>query len=83
MGIGSSLELWRRADKDLNYALTPELQVVGTDYPYLTYNDLLALQAELVEVLGAESAGINTLLGDKLIWMQRNGVTGYKGYSAE
>jgi len=36
-----------------------------------------------VEVLGAESAGINTLLGDKLIWMQRNAVTGYKGYSAE
>jgi hypothetical protein len=83
MGIGSTLELWRRPDKDLNYALTEQLQVVGTDYPYLTYNDLLALQDEIVAVLGAESAGINTLLADKLIWMQRNGVTGYNGYTAE
>lgn len=71
-GIADTLELWIREDGNLHYACYPDGSFGGEDYPFLTYNDLLALN----RCLGGH-AGLERLMQTKQAWMDRNGVTAY------
>jgi len=50
---------------------------IGTDYPYLTYNDLYKLNEELYLITGRRDKDLERLIAHKLAWMIKNGVTGY------
>ena len=50
---------------------------IGTDYPYLTYNDLYKLNNELYLITGHRDADLDRIMAHKLAWMVKNGVTGY------
>lgn len=64
---------WITSSGDLWYARSASGEYFGTDYPYLTYNDLLALRDEL-DARSVEHPGIDLLLESKLEWMEKNGV---------
>ena len=76
-GIENTAALWLKEDGDLHYAYMPNGKYERTDYPYLTYNDLLELQQEIMAARGTPSAAIQTLIDSKLKWMNAHGVTGY------
>lgn len=64
---------WVRADGDLHYACYPDGSYGGSDYPYLTYNDLYHLREYLPEPVPE----LEALMEAKRAWMDRSGVTGY------
>lgn len=74
---------WLRADGNLHYCLYTDGAFGGTDYPYLTYNDLYRLQ-NLLRARGDDPQPVlQQLAASKLAWMQQNGISGYLGISAE
>lgn len=50
----------------------------GTEYPYLTYNDLYDLQKMLEICRDGRDPVLQKLMDSKLQWMQANGIEGYK-----
>ena len=68
---------WIRADGNLHYSVSADGVYGGTDYPYLTYNDLLALNGWLRQRTGGDHAALQMLMASKKGWMDANGVTGY------
>ncbi|HBJ58980.1 MAG TPA: hypothetical protein DDY72_00535 [Verrucomicrobia bacterium] len=61
-----------------DYAYKPDGTYVEGDYPYLTYNDLYYLREYLTGVNRTETDTLTYLMGEKLQWMEKNGVTGYE-----
>lgn len=76
-GLKSAGSAWLMPDHNLQYAITPEGGYWGTDYPFLTYNDLFNLQ-QWLETYRQRDAYLDQLMAEKLLWMQANQVTGYK-----
>ena len=68
---------WIRSDCDLHYCIFADGTYGKEDYPYLTYNDLFALQEYLVSAKGSRDETLDTLMSSKLIWMINHGITGY------
>jgi hypothetical protein len=48
------------------------------DYDYLTYNDLLNVQEDLVRIKGQGDQDLQILMESKRLWMDRNNVSGYR-----
>jgi len=48
------------------------------DYDYLTYNDLLNVQDDLMRIKGQRDPDLDVLIQSKKFWMDANGITGYK-----
>ena len=71
-GVEETEEHWVREDGNLHYARFPDGAYGDEDYPYLTYNDLLALNRYL-----GGNAALERLMETKRTWMDANGVTGY------
>lgn len=71
-GIEETAAQWVREDGNLHYARFPDGSYGNEDYPYLTYNDLLALNRHL-----GGNAALEALMETKRTWMDANGVTGY------
>lgn len=69
---------WVMPDHNLYYSIKPDGTYVEGDYPYLTYNDLLYLRKYLTGFGKTENETLTYLMGEKLQWMQRHGVTGYE-----
>lgn len=69
---------WIAKTGDLHYRVQPDGTYCGTDYPYLTYNDLYDLQAYLEETGAGRSEALDRLMQSKQTWMDANGITGYK-----
>ncbi len=69
---------WIKPDGNLWYSISPNGTFGGVEYPYLTYNDLFDLQNMLQIRSGARNPILQQLMDSKLIWMQKNGITGYK-----
>ena len=77
-GIEQTVSRWVRPDGNLHYSLSPAGVCGGADYPYLTYNDLLYLRKYLTGFGKTENETLTYLMGEKLQWMQNNGVPGYE-----
>ncbi len=77
-GLEDLGESWIRPNGDLYYAWLPDGSFGMVDYPYLTYNDLYAVQEWLSENRGTRSEVLDTLMRSKRAWMNRNRITGYK-----
>jgi len=71
-GIKATEPLWVHPEEGLVYALL-DGSPVGSDYPYLTYNDLYEFQQMLHERDGA----LDRLMASKRSQMERSGITGY------
>lgn len=71
-GITDTAEQWIKEDGNLHYAYYPDGTYGGADYPFLTYNDLLALNRHL----GGNEA-LERLMATKKAWMDKNGITEY------
>lgn len=76
-GIESTVSLWILPDGNLNYSYKPDRTASGTDYPYLTYNDLLEVQHLYTLRHGSPSSGVARLMDSKRAWMDKNGITEY------
>lgn len=77
-GIENTREDWLLPDRNLVYALHAPSGESLSDYPYLTYNDLFET-ARLLSQLGLDGYTFpNRLMGEKLVWMQANGVQDYR-----
>ena len=72
LGIEDTTAQWLRKDGNLHYAYYPDGTFGGTDYPFLTYNDLLAMD----QYLGGNNA-LRVLMGSKREWMDKNRITEY------
>lgn len=70
--VESSANDWIKPDGDLHYARYPDGSFGGADYPYLTYNDLLALDGWL-----GGSPSLERLMDSKRGWMDAKGITDY------
>ena len=75
-GIAATEQLWRQADGDLAYGLL-DGEIVGQDYPYLTYNDLYCYNKLQALRTGADDPLIVRLMDYKLAYMENHGITGY------
>lgn len=69
---------WIKKNHDLYYRIQPDGTYYGTDYPYLTYNDLYDLQAYLTESGAPPSEALDQLMQSKKQWMDANHITEYK-----
>ena len=67
-----------RSDHNLYYSIKPDGAYVEGDYPYLTYNDLHHLRSYLTAAGRQDNDALRFLMGEKLQWMQAQGVTGYE-----
>ncbi len=76
-GLEDTASNWIRPDRNLHYAVYPQGGYGGTDYPFLTYNDLYDLRGT-VERQGRSFAALQPLMDAKLEWMEANRVTDYK-----
>lgn len=68
---------WINAQGDLHYRVGSDGTYEGNDYPYLTYNDLLALQQYLKASGEGTSEALTFLMDAKRAWMDSHGVTEY------
>lgn len=75
--IENSETLWIMPDGNLEYAMLTDGSMGLQDYPYLTYNDLLALQKQLVARGDGENPALARMLASKKQWMDARGITGY------
>ena len=69
---------WILPDGNLQYGFCPDGSPVGIDYPYLTYNDLYAVQAYYNSVGEAQSSILDRLMKSKRAWMDQQGIAEYK-----
>ncbi len=76
-GISITKDMWINPEVGLEYAYLADGSMGLTDYPYLTYNDLLDVQ-ELLERRGERSAALDEMIAAKLTHMLENGITGYQ-----
>ncbi len=76
-GLEDTASMWVRSDRNLHYAVYPLGGYGGSDYPYLTYNDLYDLR-DTLERQGRGFSALQPLMDAKLEWMEANHVTGYK-----
>ena len=76
--IETTAERWIMPDDNLEYAILRDGTFGFTDYPLLTYNDLFDMQKLLEEKKGARSEKLDLLMEHKKLWMDRNGVKGYR-----
>ncbi|MCQ2559206.1 MAG: hypothetical protein MJ157_00595 [Clostridia bacterium] len=77
-GLKHTASLWILPDNNLNYALKADGSSIGSDYPYLTYNDIFSLQSMLLQIKGEKDPDLQKLAEAKKQWMNVNHVTGYK-----
>jgi hypothetical protein len=77
-GIKNTADLWLMADGNLEYAYLQNGTMGFKDYDYLTYNDLLNVQDDLVRIKGMSDPDLETLLQNKKLWMDVNGIVGYR-----
>ena len=76
-GVTAKTEFWLSGPGgDLQYGYYAG-SPIGSDYPYLTYNDLYMLNNELYLVTGHRDADLDRMMAHKLVWMVKNRVTGY------
>lgn len=78
LGIEDTCDSWIMEDQNLEYARLADGSFGMDDYPYLTYNDLYDMQAQLTAMGRGRSEELDALMAAKLAWMQARGVTGYK-----
>ena len=76
--IEGSASMWIKPDNDLHYSIHPDGELGGQDYPYLTYNDLYVMQEDLRAMGRPDSEALQMLMDHKKLWMDRNGITGYR-----
>ena len=76
LAIQDTAAEWIREDGNLHYAVYADGTYGGTDYPYLTYNDLFLLN-QYLRSAGRSVPELQRLMEAKLGWMQRQGITGY------
>ena len=76
-GIKVTKDRWIMANGNLIYAYMPDGTMGLPDYPYLTYNDLLAVQSDLQRIKGVKDPDIEALIITKKLWMDNNGISGY------
>lgn len=76
-GIKFNRDGWIMDDGNLHYAYLPDDSFGLKDYDYLTYNDLYALQNELMRIKGVRDLDLDILMRSKLWWMRKNDITGY------
>lgn len=69
---------WLQPDGNLWYSMEADGTMGGTEYPYLTYNDLYDLQKMLEICRDGRDPVLQKLMDSKLQWMQANGIEGYK-----
>ncbi len=69
-----TFDLWIAKNGDLHYAIYPDGEFKGKDYPDLTYKDLLALQDMLEVRNGARSEKLDYLIEAKKKYMEKNGI---------
>jgi len=77
-GIENTADYWVMPDHNLKYAYGYEGSMELPDYPYLTYDDLFTLNAQLKEMTGKTNDVLEHLMAEKKIWMDANEVTGYR-----
>ncbi len=78
LAIEDTAPRWIMKDDNLEYAILTDGSFGFTDYPNLTYNDLFDMQ-RLFEGQGRERSGaLDLLMEHKKLWMDRNGVKGYR-----
>lgn len=75
-GIQATEKSWYMADGNLEYGWYNGV-MMGTDYPYLTYNDLFILDELYYDRLGYHVQVLARLMKSKKQWMDANEVTGY------
>lgn len=68
---------WIKDDGDLWYRIDPDGTMTGSDYPTLTYDDMVKLQQYLQSKGTGSNVVLTALMASKRIWMDANGVTGY------
>lgn len=73
-GIKATRDMWIMADGNLIYAYMPDGSMGLPDYPYLTYNDLMDVQNDLLRIKGMNDPDIEVLINTKKSWMDREGV---------
>lgn len=78
LAIEDTARHWIRSDHNLHYGIYADGSYGGIDYPYLTYNDLFALQCELEARGHGRSAVLDQLMASKKVWMDATGVTDYR-----
>ena len=71
-GIKNIRDRWIMPDGNLEYAYMPDDTMGLVDYPYLTYNDLLATQKILFRIDGEIDSDLEILVQSKKEWMDRN-----------
>jgi hypothetical protein len=77
-GIRITHKNWMKENGDLHYAYLPSGRMGLTDYPYLTYNDLVETQRLLTLINKKRDPVLEQLMVSKKQWMDRNNVTGYR-----
>lgn len=77
-GIKNTTSMWIRLDGNLEYALLQNGDMGFKDYDYLTYNDLLNVQDDLLRLKGQRDPDLDLLIQSKKLWMDNNGITGYR-----
>ena len=77
LAVEDTADAWITADGNLHYRWNGDGTYGGSDYPYLTYNDLLDLQQYLKASGRGVSQPLTRLMDAKRDWMDRNGVTDY------
>lgn len=78
LAVEDTASSWIKKNHDLYYRIQPDGTYYGTDYPYLTYNDLYDLQAYLTESGAPSSEALDQLMQAKKQWMDANHITEYK-----
>lgn len=73
-GIEKIGKKWMRDNNDLWYEVTPELTFTGTDYPTVTFEDLLHTQELLTKIDKKKSATINILIKSKYKYIKNNNI---------
>ncbi|GED28347.1 hypothetical protein BAG01nite_44490 [Brevibacillus agri] len=73
-GVTNLGSRWIAKNGDLHYAYFGNGEFGRTDYPYLTYNDLLETQKWHRIIYGSDNNEINILINNKEKWMQNNNV---------
>lgn len=73
-GVKASRNKWIKKGGGLEYAYMPDGSMGFVDYPYLTYNDLIDVQADLLRIKGIKDPDIEILILTKKAWMDKNGI---------
>ena len=77
-GVKNTTYAWINHDGNLKYAYLQNGEMGLRDYDYLTYNDLLNVQDDLIRVKGQRDPDLDLLIQGKKFWMDANGITGYR-----